>query len=241
MARSISRTVSAQGSSLEPSLWQNFRERIDNRRFPPFRCNVFFQYKTAEFMLDKGSPHYSDWNAPYFQVSIANATQLDTLSDLETSISSDGIVSYASPAFYKNEDLFTHWLNSEMIENSNFKPSQLLQSPKHSCYTYAQAQGLVRAFSTPTEFRGINLLDAIHSVAERSQTRENSGFIRSLAERIRSVLERRQGRINESFQRIRESVGLVDDPLAQSFFEIFIFTFLTHTTWLIYTTPSSEH
>lgn len=117
---------------------------------PPFRLNVFLQYKRPEH-LTRGQ-EWVHWRVPYYRF-ILTAHQQRALEACARSLGSAGLVAYGSPAFHRRSDLFLHIEKRTLVANTHFAPVTPLAT--HSRYTYVAARAKGKAHSKATDVEPI--------------------------------------------------------------------------------------
>lgn len=100
-----------------PYIWN---QRKKNKSLPNFALNLFIQAKrpyylsTGTKILKKNNIPYSCWK---FEITVHQQIALEKLSQ---KLSTKALVTYASPAFHKQKDLYTHTADKSIVENSTF-------------------------------------------------------------------------------------------------------------------------
>jgi hypothetical protein len=121
---------------------------------PPFRLNLFLQYKRPEHLTQgKERKH---WKAAYFRFALTSHQQR-ALEACATSLGPGGHVAYGSPAFFRRTDLFAYTENRTLADNTHFAPA--LQLANHSRYTYVSARAAGMAHSEPVEVQPLSFSD----------------------------------------------------------------------------------
>jgi hypothetical protein len=91
------------GVRLKSELWEDAKNKLDNVKFPKFKCNVFIQHKRPEYITSPRGREFNFWRQKYFRYDI-NTDQRDILSKLEQR--SFGI-SKIIPSWLKTVTLFS--------------------------------------------------------------------------------------------------------------------------------------
>lgn len=213
------------GARLEGELWEIAEDEL--RRFPPLCCNVFLQHKRPEYLMRSNSSQWSFWNGPYYRFGTMTHQQA-TLARLEVAIGATGVVSYASPAFYKFSTLWTHMQNRELVENFNFAAPSRLAS--HSVYTYGAAGVHGRANPEPEDIESVHPRHRIEEVVPTEI--EPIDFILGTAETIRRVVSNDHGVLRQTFDIILEATGQLERPrIARAFDVIAAFCYVYTVSW----------
>lgn len=134
-----------------------------NTEFPQFKFNAFIQHKRPERMTKNTAAEWASWGQEYFRYKLLTHQQT-VLEFLETTVGTDGIVTYASPAFHtKNEFWDTHKSQS-FIKRSNF--CQPLKLVNHHAYTYIEPGTIGIAHSEPENTESRNLLSDLERLSQ---------------------------------------------------------------------------
>lgn len=128
------------------------------RRMPPFRFNLFVQYKRPVFLRTKGANEWKHWQCPYYRYS-TTPHQQDILEKIEAKSNSRAATVYASPAFWKATELWTNVASETIIENSNIASVGRLRGHEHYSYSSAGFQG--KGHSETTDIASPELTDVI--------------------------------------------------------------------------------
>jgi len=216
------------GTRLKRELWDIVEETWNSNRFPKFRFNLFIQHKRPEHISSPFGKEYYHWKHPYFRYNLTEHQQ-NTLDKLEQKVSSNAIVVYACPSFWRFKDLW-RFIHGKLIENSNFVQPHRLRG--HERYTFIRGGKDGEAFSEPAKIEGINFLTEIDRMFESSiEFKNNVQFVNMLAREIKKVIQELDERTRESYFSIQRAVGLPEHELGSSVLSILIFTYFTNTTW----------
>lgn len=107
-----------------------------SRRMPPFRFNLFVQYKRPEYLSRASAQEWSCWDAPYYRYA-PTPHQHEILRAIEQQSHGRASTVYASPAFWLADDLWTMVEEESVVENSNIVNVASLNN--HSRFTYVSA------------------------------------------------------------------------------------------------------
>ncbi|HNB25604.1 MAG TPA: hypothetical protein PLR41_01480 [Alphaproteobacteria bacterium] len=126
---------------------------------PPFRFNLFVQYKRPEYIRSRSSTEWENWRKPYYRYDVTPHQQA-ILEKIETQSHNRAATVYASPAFWTSNDLFRHAQAQAVTSNSNIVSVGRLNG--HGRYTYAQAgfQGKAHSEATDIESQAISTIVA---------------------------------------------------------------------------------
>jgi len=220
------------GVFLSSGLWDFVKQRIDDKRFPKFKCNLFLQHKRPTFIKRSNGLWYDDWKQPYFKYAIERHQQ-ETLFKLEQKVSSDAIVVYSCPSFWESEELWEHVAKFELVENTNFaRPYDL---GGHDVYTFVKGGIHGKAFSEePAQIRCVNLLREVEQRREKEPPfARNTDFIFALSKSIQEVVKESRETFREGYSKIIDSLDIPEQELARSVAHILVFTFMTSVSWNI--------
>lgn len=120
---------------------------------PKFRLNVFLQYKRPEHLTGARCSEWSHWKAPYYRFFLTSHQQT-ALEACASSLGTNGLVAYGSPAFHKRADLFDHVEKRTLIANTHFARVSNLSG--HERYTYVSASKPGQAHSEPVRIDPLN-------------------------------------------------------------------------------------
>lgn len=132
----------------------NDRPLFAFRTPPPFRLNLFLQYKRPYFL--KRGKEYRHWRSAYFRFDLTPHQQR-ALEACANSLGDRGYVAYGSPAFSRRADLFTFQEQRSLAANTHFAPA--LELSKHSRYTYVSARSAGKGHSDPVTIEPVHFLD----------------------------------------------------------------------------------
>jgi hypothetical protein len=135
------------GALILPTWWPLVPASVFvHRAPPPFAVNVFLQHKRPECLSRSNASEWSSWKAAYFRFWITYHQQA-ALDACATALGQNGLVAYASPAFYTRAELFGHIQKQTLVANTHFAPATNLSG--HGRYTYVDAATPGMAHSEP--------------------------------------------------------------------------------------------
>ncbi|HVV53329.1 MAG TPA: hypothetical protein VHO06_26975 [Polyangia bacterium] len=145
------------GLPVSPLWWPDWpsvllRPVLRFRDPPPFRLNLFLQYKRPQHL--KRGKEWRHWRSAYFRFDLTPHQQL-ALESCANSLGADGHVAYGSPAFFRRADLFAHTEGRTLAANTHFAP--VLRLAKHSRYTYVSAHSAGKGHSDPVSIHPLSL------------------------------------------------------------------------------------
>lgn len=170
-------------------LWHMRRAR-NPRPLPNFELNLFLQAKRPEHIKRVASKlRQRGIQGPYWRFNIEHIQQ-QLLDFLASQMHGKGLVCYASPAFHRLSQLYSHITSGTMVENSTFPDASVLSG--HSKWNYDQPGNVGVANVEPRYFEGASLLERLSSMLP-SQTPVDEtaflGYLNRLAEVVLSCVE----------------------------------------------------
>jgi hypothetical protein len=208
-----------------------------SRRMPPFRFNLFVQYKRPEYLSRKSAQEWSCWDAPYFRYE-TTPHQQDLLEELERQSRGRAATVYASPAFWKADDLWSSVTAQSVIGNSNIANVTKLRG--HSRFTYITHGNFGKGHSDPVDLESPTIERVIEdgtkqealpfnqhikrAARELEQSLRNNEFGSKVLDRIRYVLL--EGEVSgiripdESVVAALQKIEVASDAIGVSFFAI---------------------
>ena len=126
-----------------------FTKRLE-RRLPPFRFNLFVQYKRPVHLYSKSAGQWKNWKQPYYRYAVTHHQQ-KILELIDQKSKKRAATIYASPAFWRHEDMWTFADTNRVIANSNIATARKLN--QHDHYSYAKAGGKGKGHSETAEIQ----------------------------------------------------------------------------------------
>lgn len=156
-----------------------------NCRLPPFKMNLFIQFKRPEYLVRRSAGEWAHWKQNYFRCWI-DANQQALLSRIASLANGRAASVYASPAFYKKDDFFKHMANNNIVESSNILSAPMLDG--HSKYTYCEpgSRGIGHSEPKPIESES---LESILSLDERGAELQFTAHLKDSAALIESLFK----------------------------------------------------
>lgn len=220
------------GVSLSSKLWDFVAQRIDDERFPKFKCNVFLQHKRPIFIKKSNGGQYCHWKQPYFRYTLEEHQQ-EILFKLEQKVFSNALVVYSCPSFWESEELWEHIAKFELVENTNFaRPYDL---DEHTIYTFVKGGIYGKAFSKEiADIKCVNLLREVENRGKQEPPfAKNTSFILGLSKNIQEVIEESSEAFRRGYFKIINSLVTPEQELARGITNIFVFTFMANISWNI--------
>lgn len=150
-----------------------------NDRLPPFRLNLFIQFKRPEYLKRKTASEWNFWKRRYFRYGIAKRQQSLLNKIIEVGCGR-AVAVYAVPAFHKSDDLFRNQLDNTIIQNTNVLSAAYLTG--HSKCTFVEAGNRGIGHSEPQELQSPSLKELIAEKDEESADESRLPFTRHVKE-----------------------------------------------------------
>jgi hypothetical protein len=129
-----------------------------SRRLPPFRFNLFVQYKRPEYITRSNAAEWSCWFNPYFRYE-TTPHQQDMLAEIEHGSHGRAATVYAAPAFWRCSDLWSHVSAGRIVAESNIVSVGRLKG--HGRFSYQAAGSCGLGHSDPIRIEGLSLQQLI--------------------------------------------------------------------------------
>ena len=118
------------------------------KRCPPFKFNLFVQYKRPEYLSRSSALEWPCWQRPYFRYEITPHQQ-GLLARIEQQSHGRAATIYASPAFWQTNDLWDHVEAERVVDQSNMASVGRLNG--HTRFSYCAAGSFGRGHSDPVD------------------------------------------------------------------------------------------
>lgn len=174
-----------------------------NQRLPPFKLNLFLQFKRPEFMQRNNAAEWQFWKQKYFRYKL-DSQQQKLLEKISTVGKGRAVAVYAVPAFHQSAVLFQHQIKNAVIENSNVLNAALLTG--HSKCTFSKAGSFGMGHSEPEEISS----QSIAEIIDQAMSQEGVPFTRHIketADLIKQILENDEERKETLFLARRAIIG----------------------------------
>lgn len=155
------------------------------KRMPPFRFNLFIQYKRPEYLRTKGASEWVHWGSPYYRIELTPHQQA-ILEQIEAGSHGRAATVYAAPAFWTSADLFKHALAGEVVVNSAF--ADVARLAGHGKYTYSGPGHVGVGHSEPALIDNTPLRERIAAGLEQNEAIEASFHIIKTAAAINDAV-----------------------------------------------------
>lgn len=173
-----------------------FRRRIWRRReiarpLPNFSLNLFLQAKRPEVRvrLTKALKGYS-LKAPYWRIAI-NSDQQATLESLSKATKGKSLVCYATPAFDRLSQLYSHTTAGTIVANSSFPEARWLIG--HGAWNYDSPGAKGIANTDPLYFEERDVLARIDSLIAENGNAVETAYDANLKALAQSVISSSEG------------------------------------------------
>ncbi len=219
---------------LRPRQWIDLRY-IDDV-FPPFRFNLFVQYKRPEYLRTRRSKEWHTWKSPYFRYEITPHQQ-EALERVHENVGDNALVVYASPAFHTHTRLWSAIESRSLVNETNFVEIVALRNHTRLTYTSAGSYGV--AFSEPEEIEFLSLGRRLSLLRKIRYERRNSEFVKQTSANVhQAMMDATRGSEHAAlYRRVLERMQADwksrEDELALAFVRLHAFEFATGARWLV--------
>jgi hypothetical protein len=179
------------------------------KHMPPFRFNVFVQFKRPQFLTSRRSREWSDWKKSYYRYA-TTPHQQEALERIEKQSQGRAATIYASPAFWKADDLWNHVSNNKIINHSNM--ANALKLKGHKKYSYVSPGHIGKGHSETVEIASEDLAQVLSVGLERNEPLALNQHIKRTATEI---IEATSGSdlVSPVFYQVKEAMGFENlDP-----------------------------
>lgn len=146
--------------------YNRFGERVASH-MPPFKFNLFVQFKRPDYLKTRGAGEWSEWKQEYYRYKITKHQQ-EALERIEAKSYGRAATIYASPAFWQDNDLWEHVENGAVVEHSNIADVRRLRNHKH--YSYAAPGYVGKGHSEVVDIESISLQQTIRDGLDGNDT-----------------------------------------------------------------------
>lgn len=131
-----------------------------NNRLPPFRFNLFVQYKRPQYLFRSNAVEWTSWDGPYFRYGIV-ARQQELLRRVQSKAADRAAIVYAAPAFFRVHDLFSFASSGAIAANSNIASVGLVGA--HGRFTFESAGNYGVGHSQPEPIKSPRFEEMVES------------------------------------------------------------------------------
>ena len=133
---------------------------------PPFKFNLFVQFKRPKFLASNGAKQWSDWRRSYYRYE-TTPHQQEALEELDAHSHGRAATIYASPAFWQASALWSIVKRKSVVAQSNIASVGKLKGHRH--YTYAEPGCFGKGHSEAVDIEGETLVQIIERGIERNE------------------------------------------------------------------------
>ena len=179
------------------------------RRLPDFCFNLFVQFKRPVYLKSRSAGQWPDWKQSYYRYTITPHQQ-KALERIEAQSCGRAAVVYASPAFWRANDLWAHVQNGAVVENSNMAGVGKLKG--HGCYSYVSAGFAGKGHSKTVDIESDPLPRVIRTGLELNEPLPLNQHLKKAAAAIVEATSS-SDTITPVFQQVRTALGIEEfDP-----------------------------
>jgi hypothetical protein len=234
------------GFQLEELFQHRFWRRRDlHRLLPNFSLNLFLQAKRPEVRkrLTKALKGTS-LNAPHWRISL-DPSQQQTLEALSSATSGKALVCYATAAFDRLSQLYSHTIQGTIVANSSFPQASVLSG--HDAWNYDSPGAIGVANASPERIEGPSLDAQIDALVREGSNTRDEGYDENLKSLVGSVVRVAEestpsggSRSALFFERVREVDSLMEsldmpryqEPI-RSYLKVLAFTSTHNLQWYV--------
>jgi hypothetical protein len=187
------------------------------KQLPGNPISLIFQYKRPEWMVGPSAGQWKLWRQPYLRFTIRPRQQA-LLLRLQQKLSSQAVVRYVSPAFWRRGDFEAALLRRQILGKSGFVGPDALAG--HRAWTYLQPGSVGRANPSPArrtfeDLSGLRTRLAEPSKATRHEiVKRGTGLLDHLA-LLGAAAREREPRLRsglEHWDRLLARDGILSPP-----------------------------
>lgn len=179
---------------------------------PPFRFNLFAQFKRPVFVMGHMGAEWRHWSSPYYRYKIVKH-QHEALERIHKAASGRAACIYASAAFIQNRDLYSYAEKGKVISESNIASVEALGT-SHTAFTYQKPGRFGIACSEPEAVSSPNLDEIIAGGLEQPAIPWRDHIIKTAYIIQSSISEYEEGRIVHEAAR-RTILGILNVDAAE--------------------------
>lgn len=177
------------------------------KRMPPFRFNLFAQYKRPDYLRTRGAREWSHWRSPYYRFNVTPHQQR-LLELIDAGSHGRAATVYATPAFWRASDLWQFVASEGILDNSNIANAGSLSG--HDCYTYCKPGHRGIGHSEPEEIESPPLRQTVSIGVEANEPVEAREHIIKTADIIREAANADDE--TATLLKQAEEIGVVEAP-----------------------------
>jgi len=198
----------ARMRGIDPRTFNHIGEDLA-RMLPDFRFNLFLQFKRPVYLTSRGAGQWQDWKQSYYRYA-TTPHQQEALERIEAQSYGRAAAVYASPAFWRADDLWAHVRNGVVVDNSNMAGAGKLKG--HGCYSYVSAGFSGKGHSETVDIESDPLPKIIGTGLERNEPLPLNQHLKKAAA---AIVEATSGSdtVTPAFQQVRTALGIEEfDP-----------------------------
>ena len=119
-------------TGIEVDEFNNYGKMVAEH-MPPFKLNLFVQFKRPTFLTSRGAREWSDWKQSYYRYE-TTPHQQEALERIDAQSYGRAATIYASPAFWQATDLWVYMSKDAVVEHSNMVSAVKLKGHEHYSY-----------------------------------------------------------------------------------------------------------
>jgi len=160
----VRRSRRARLTGIEIKQFNKFGKSVSGH-LPPFRFNLFVQFKRPEFLTTKRAKQWSDWNQSYYRYQ-TTPHQQEALERIDAQSYGRAATIYASPAFWEAKELWSYVRNETVVEKSNMADVGKVKG--HGHYSYVSPGFLGKGHSETVDIESQPISQVIGNGIERN-------------------------------------------------------------------------
>lgn len=179
------------------------------KHMPPFKFNLFVQFKRPTFLTSRGAKQWSDWNQSYYRYE-TTPHQQEALERIADQSHGRAATIYSSPAFWQASDLWKHVGNEDVVKQSNMADARKLKGHNH--YTYIEPGFRGKGHSETVDIISKPLAQLIENGIERNEPLQLNQHLKETAAAIIKATSN-SDLVTPVFQSVQAAIGFEEfDP-----------------------------
>lgn len=156
------------------------------RHMPPFRFNLFIQYKRPDYLTSKGAGEWSAWKQAYYRFDIT-AHQQELLQKIDQASHGRAVTVYAAAAFSTSDALYSHAEARAVIDHSAFADVKRLVG--HGKYSYVSPGNVGMGHSEPAGIQSGRLRESVATALSQNDVLDAATHVIKTAGTITEVIQ----------------------------------------------------
>ncbi len=183
--------------------------KIVTGRLPPFRLNLFVQFKRPEYLTTRRAKQWTDWEQCYFRYK-TTFHQQEALERIDEQSHGRAATVYASPAFWEVNDLCSFVRNETVVEHSNM--AQVGKLKGHKNYSYVAPGFKGKGHSETVDIESQQFAEVIGTGIERGEPLPLNQHLKEVATTIIEATNN-SDTVTPVFQNVQSAMGFEEfDP-----------------------------